>query len=68
MALERLNGMKKGFQNDSEFFRQYCEKMDEYFQCKYAVSVKKDESVGQDRINYIPHHVMATASKFRVAF
>ena len=30
MALERLNGLKKRFQNDSEVFRQYCEKMDEY--------------------------------------
>ena len=68
MALERLNGLKKRFQNDSEFFRQYCEKMDEYLQCKYAVSVKEDESVVQDRINYIPHHAVATASKFRVVF
>ena len=68
MALERLNGLKKRFQNDSEFFRQYCEKMDEYLQCKYAVSVKEDESVVQDHINYIPHHAVATASKFRVIF
>ena len=42
--------------------------MDEYLQRKYAVSVKEDKSVDQDRINYIPHHAVATASKFRVVF
>ena len=68
MALRRLEEVKKRFLNDPKFFEAYCEKINEYFKCGYAVPVENDSYVWPERINYIPHHSVSTSSKFRIVF
>ena len=68
MALMRLKSVKKKFLADSNYFKNYCEKINEYLECGYAVPVTENRSVVHHRVNYIPHHGVSTASKFRVVF
>ena len=68
MALKRLEGVKKRFLSNPKFFEDYCEKINEYFKCGYAVPVENDSYVWHGRINYIPHHSVSTSSKFRIVF
>ena len=50
------------------FFETYCEKINEYFKCGYAVPVENDSYVLPEKINYIPHHSVSTLSKFGIVF
>ena len=68
MALMRLKSVKKKFLADPNYFKNCCEKINEYLACGYAVPVTKNRSVVHQRVNYIPHHGVSTASKFRVVF
>ena len=68
MALMRLKSVKKKIFADPNYFKNYREKINEYLERGYAVPVIENRSVVHQRVNYIPHHGVSTASKFRVVF
>ena len=66
LAERRLASLKRRFLKDTELFKMYSEKMSEYLE-HYAEPVN-DEDMPEMRVNYVPHHCITGASKFRVVF
>ena len=66
LAERRLASLKRRFLKDTELFKMYFEKMSEYLE-HYAEPVNDEDMPGM-RVNYVPHHCITGASKFRVVF
>ena len=67
-ALQRPQGMKKRFKANPQLLEKYKEKIQECVDCGYAMLVPQSNSAVKKRINYITHHCVSTAFKFRVVF
>ena len=68
MAESRLTNIKKKLLQDSDLQSKYCEKMQEYLDCKFVSVVPDNEIPTAGKTWYVPHHCVSISSKFRIVF